>query len=181
MRAAELIDIDHIDEVFDLLLDVRKADVAVELRLQVGEVLLRERLRLVRLFLRGLRGGGLAAVILGRGLLLWRAGHVFKRCTPEVAAHAAQIPLGHGADRLQLLEDDFVFFIHVPSPFQRDSFTFFIARNSSPATKPVSVPVKSDTASSTGRYPSTAVPPSTIIAAPIWPMLCAAAPPMDTP
>ena len=56
-----------------------------------------------------------------------------------------------------------------------------MARNSRPATKPVSVPVTSDTASRNGRYPSTMVLPSVMQAAAIWPRLWAAAPPMDTP
>ena len=41
--------------------------------------------------------------------------------------------------------------------------------------------VRRDTASKNGRYPSTMVLPSVIMAAAIWPILWAAAPPMETP
>ena len=56
-----------------------------------------------------------------------------------------------------------------------------MVRKSSEAIRPVSAPVKSDTSSRNGRYASGALLPSVSTAAATCPMLCAAAPPTDTP
>ena len=108
----------HVDQVMDLLLDGLQTDVAVQLRQQVLHVLLGQRLRGLRLLLR-------AAGLLVRGLFRHLIRGLFRRFVrrgqgraPEIRIHAAQVPLRHGADHVQLLEDDLVFFIHYPRSFR---------------------------------------------------------------
>ena len=81
---------------------------------------------------------------------------------PEIAVDAAQVPLRHGADHVQLLEDDLVFLIHLSALLQCDSFTWHIAAAAGADTKPVRASVNRDTAKRNGRYPSTAVLPRVI-------------------
>ena len=111
----ELVDLHHVDQVVYLVLDHLQADVAVQLRQQILDLLRRRQLL-------GLVGGAAAGLGVGggRGVLLrvlaggrgGRFAHAFKGRAPEVAAHAADVVLRHGADHVQLLQNDLVFFIH---------------------------------------------------------------------
>ena len=118
---AQLIDLHHVDEVVYLLLHHAQSDVAVQLRQQILDLLRRRQLLLSGLFVAGLGGGGGRRVLLlrvlagdgGRGRRLGRvAGDVLKGRTPEVAVHALHVVLRHGADHVQLLENDLVFLVH---------------------------------------------------------------------
>ena len=129
MLAAKLVDGGHVDEVADLLLDGGKANVAVQLRLQVLHVLLGQGLHHLRFLSLGgrLTAGGLAIGRLGGHFAVGAAHRLpaggrgggglgrqdtLEGSAPKIVAHAAEVALRHGADDLQLLEDDLVFFIH---------------------------------------------------------------------
>ena len=123
---APLKDSRHVDEVIHLALDLAEPNVAVQLRLEISDLLRRGKRRfLFFLLVRACGGGGLLGlcavraprrVCFGRGgsrrvRRQWRA--------PEVAAHAIEAVLRHRADNVKLLEDNFVLFIHgdsLPSP-----------------------------------------------------------------
>ena len=204
----ELVDRHHVDEVFDLLFDGGKADVAVQLRLQVpdlfpGSGLLRG--GGVGLVVAGGRGGAAIAAVPGgggrlrglgsfrppggdRGLRLGGKGMLRRQqgAAPEVGVHALEVILRHGADDLQLLEDDVVFLAAVAFHIQHlvhleVRSTWDMARNSRAERKPVSPPERRDTPSSTGRYARGEEVPRVQTAAATWPQLWAAAPPRETP
>ena len=110
-----LVDRHHIDQVPDLFFHRLQADIAVQLRLQVLDLLRRRGLRL----LRGrvvVPGGGRRVAFLRRRLVsgdpgLWRLRRLSAvqwRGPPEICAHAVEVVLRHCADDLQLLEDDLV-------------------------------------------------------------------------
>ena len=157
----ELVDLYQINEVSDLLFYGGKADVAVQLLLQILQ-LLRRRSLLLGLGTRacglgGLRSAGLPlgggrgfGGILGWGLRrfdLWGQGGA-----PEIRSHPAEVVLRQGLDDLQLLEDDFVLFVllvHTRQPFIKSVCRS--PRNRQAEASPVSPPVSRDTASKTGR------------------------------
>ena len=107
--AAELVDLHHVDEAANLVLDDIKADVAVQLCKEVFQLFGGRQF----FFLFPFGGFRLGLLLLGRGRFLFRLG-----IAPEVAVHAAQSVLRHGADDIQLLQDDLVFFIHRVSPLR---------------------------------------------------------------
>ena len=113
------------DEVVYLLLHHTQSDVAVQLRQQILDLLRRRQLLLGGLFVAGLGGGGKGRLFLrrrgaaaigtaagGGGELGRTAGDVFEGRAPEVAVHALHVVLRHGADHVQLLENDLVFLVH---------------------------------------------------------------------
>ena len=109
----------HVDEVVDLTLDLSEADVAVQLRAQILDLLGRGQLLLLfcrRIIAAG--GGGGRAVLVVR---LGRGGTAGCRRAPEITVHLAEVLFRHRADDLQLLQDDLVFLIHVNDLRQDDS------------------------------------------------------------
>ena len=171
---AELVDRHHVDEVLDLALDGGKADVAVQLRLEVFDLLLGLDLLHgggVGLVIPGGGGGAAVSAVPGGGSLRGLGGVRGLRrlrglpggglggqqgAAPEVGVHALEVVLRHGADDLQLLEDDVVFLAAVAFHSQHLDHlevgsTWAMARKSREERKPVSVPEIRDTPSSTGR------------------------------
>ena len=124
----KLVNLHQVNEVPDLLLHSGQANVAVQLLLQVLQLLRRGGFLLgpggSACGLRGFRG---VRFLLGgcRGRptrLLRRFGLRCGGRAPEVRPHAAEVVLRQGLDDLQLLEDDFVFFVllvHSRQPFMR--------------------------------------------------------------
>ena len=107
----QLIHLHHVDETSHLLLNGVHAHIAVQLRQQILDTLLGGDLLLLRrLFHLCLFGGLLGFFRLLGGLLRFL---FHKRRAPEVGVHAAEVPLGHGADEIHLLQDDFVFSVHI--------------------------------------------------------------------
>ena len=115
---AELMDLHQVDEVFHLLLHGGKADIGIQLRHQGLDLFGRGDFFALRL-----GSGRTGGIGFGRGGPFRRGGRgVFSGgapgLAPEVGIHPLQVMLRHGADDLQLLEDDLVFiFGHGPHPF----------------------------------------------------------------
>ena len=112
MLTAELIDLHHVDEAVHLVLYHVKADVAVQLREQILHLLRRRQLLLgLRLLLAGGYGGLLFALSAG-GRFGRGRGLGCGRGAPEVAVHPLDAVFRHGADHIQLLQDDLILLIH---------------------------------------------------------------------
>ena len=115
MLPAQLIDLDHVDEAAHLGLDGVHAHIAIQLRQQVLDFLLRGNFFL---FL-GLCRLGLGGRFLGF-FRYWGLVRLFfhQGRAPKIRVHATEVPLGHGADQIHLLQNDLVFSVHICSPHQ---------------------------------------------------------------
>ena len=126
---AQLVDLHHVDEVVDLLLHRAQPDIAVQLRHQVLHLLRRRQLLLGGLSVAGLgRGGGgrvllfLALAGCGRGGGGHRLfSHVFKGRAPKVAVHPLHAVFRHGADHVQLLQNDLILLVHTKTTLSSKS------------------------------------------------------------
>ena len=121
---AHFIDLHHVDEVMHFLLDLRKADIAVQLRQKIFNLLGRRHYFLCGFFFRLGSSSGRNIFLLVFRCRTGRTQHAFKGCAPKITAHFAQIVFRHGADHIQLLQDDFVFFIHYRSSLMGEFYMF---------------------------------------------------------
>ena len=127
-----VVDHDHADQVVDLAFDAVQTDVGVELGLDLFDRFGRFDLfrrrgfgGLFALLVRGPLAGGDVALFVGfalpgllgrfrllRGIDVERRFGIERRMAEDVVRHVLQAVFGHRADDFELLEDDFVFFVH---------------------------------------------------------------------
>ena len=115
MLPAQFVDLHHVNEAANLVFHHVKTDIGIQLCQKIFHLFRRRQLLLwLALLLTGGHGSFLFAVFLGC-FRRFGSGRDLRRGrrTPEIAVHALHAVLRHGADHVQLLQNDLILLIHL--------------------------------------------------------------------